>query len=126
MRSEVMSDVVVTVPKSFGLARWVDEGDPAGEPWSGELWAFYLYGGVPKIDPGERVYVVCNGKLRGYSPLIQLKTRNLSRDGATCALIRGGDAVAVTIPEAIVGFQGFRYRWWDASIEVPFPDWRKA
>ncbi|KKN87483.1 hypothetical protein LCGC14_0259380 [marine sediment metagenome] len=29
-------DVVVTVPKSFGLAHWVAEGDAAGEPESGE------------------------------------------------------------------------------------------
>ena len=28
-------DVVVTVPKSFGLDTWIEEGDAAGEPWSG-------------------------------------------------------------------------------------------
>src|ERR1700687_1060120 len=33
-----MSDVVVTVPLSFGLDRWIDEGDAAGEPWTGQLW----------------------------------------------------------------------------------------
>jgi len=117
-----MSDVVVTVPKSFGLQNWIDEGDAAGEPYTGQLWAFYLQA-VPKIEPGERVYVIYNGRLRGYAPLIQCKTRNLSRCAA-CALIRGGDAVAVTIPEKIIGFMGFRYRWWDYAIEVPFPDWK--
>lgn len=34
-----MADVIVTVPMSFGLLNWIDEGDPAGEPWSGEEWA---------------------------------------------------------------------------------------
>ena len=116
-------DVVVTVPKSFGLQRWIDEGDAAGEPWSGRHWAFYL-GATPNILPGERVYVVCDGKLRGYAPLVQVKTRDLSRC-AECALIRGGGAVAVTIPENIVGFQGFRYRWWDYADEIPFEDWMK-
>ena len=118
-----MSDVVVTVPKSFGLQTWIDEGDAAGEPWSGEYWAYYLQA-VPDIKPDERVYVVCQGKLRGYAPLVQLKTRDLQRK-AKCALIRAGGAVAVTIPEVITGFMGFRYRWWDRSIEVPFEDWKK-
>jgi hypothetical protein len=115
-------DVVVTVPKSFGIDKWIAEGDAAGEEWSGQLWAFYLPS-IPVINPGERVYVVYNGRLRGYSPLIQCKTRNLQRHAA-CALIRGGDAVAVTIPETIIGFRGFRYRWWGQSLEVPFPEWK--
>ena len=117
-----MSDVVVTVPKSFGLQTWIEEGDAAGEPWSGQLWAYYLQS-VPDIKPDERVYVVYNGRLRGFSPLIQCKTRDLARR-AKCALIRGGDAVAMTIPETIIGFMGLRYRWWDRAIEVPFPEWR--
>jgi hypothetical protein len=120
--AQTMSDVVVTVPKSFGLKNWIDEGDPAGEPWSGQYWAFYLPS-IPKIEPGERVYIVYDGMLRGYSPLIQLKRKRLQRRAA-CALIRGGDAVAVTIPEKIMGFRGFRYRWWRIETEKPFPDWK--
>ena len=89
-------------------------------PWSGKYWAYYLQS-VPEIDPGERVYVVCHGKLRGYAPLMQVKTRDLSRK-ARCALLRGGGAVAVTISEQITGFMGFRYRWWDRALEVPFPE----
>lgn len=112
-------DVVVTVPKSFGLQNWIDEGDAAGEPWTGQEWHFYLGGNVPKIQAGDRVYVVYNGKLRGYSPLIRI-----DRDGGRFALVRHGNARAVTIPEKIVGFRGWRYRWWDRSIEVQFPEWR--
>lgn len=111
-------DVVVTVPKTFGLAEWIAEGDAAGEPWSGEEWHFYI-GLAPKIEPGERVYVVCNGKLRGYAPLVRVEY-----GAERTALVRHGGAVAVTIDEYIQGFRGFRYRWWDTASEKPFPDWR--
>ena len=108
-----MSDVVVTVPKWF-WSDWIAEGDAAGDPPTGEEWIFYLHG-LPNIKPGERVYIVAHGKLRGYSPLVRLDARGL---------IRGAGAVAVTIDEPIKGFQGFRYRWWDRALEKPFPGWK--
>jgi hypothetical protein len=114
-----MSDVVVTVPRSFGLDTWIAEGDAAGEPWSGEEWHFYLGGPVPEMQPGDRVYVVYNNAVRGYAPLVRIE-----RDRHGYALVRHGGAVAVTIPEPVRGFRGFRYRWWDRGIEQPFPDWR--
>ena len=113
-------DVVVTVPKSFGLDHWINEGDAAGEPWSGDLWDFYLGGPIPDIKPGERVYVVYNGKLRGYAPLVRIE-----RTARGYSLVRGGGAVAVTIDRTIIGFRGFRYRDWDYSEERPFPDWKE-
>lgn len=113
-------DVVVTVPKSFGLDRWVAEGDAAGTPESGEEWAFYLGGGRPNIRPGERVYIVYNGKLRGYAPLVRVESTYFG-----CALIRKGGAVAVTIDRPIPGFRGFRYRDWEYADEKPFPEWRR-
>jgi hypothetical protein len=109
-----MSDVVVTVPKWF-WPEWIAEGDAAGEPESGERWVFYLHT-LPSIQPGERVYIVAHGKLRGYSPLVRV---------AETGLIRKGGAVAVTIDEPIKGFQGFRYRWWKQEDEKPFPNWRE-
>ncbi len=118
-------DVVVTVPKSFGLDVWIAEGDAAGEPWSGQKWGFYMGGHPPKIEPGERVYIVYNGKLRGYSPLIRLLVRpQTPMSRRNYVLVRGGGAVAVTIDREIKGFQGFRYRDWDYSEENPFPEWR--
>lgn len=114
-----MTDVVVTVPKSFGLAEWITEGDAAGDAWSGEEWHFYLGGPVPKMTKGDRVYVVFNGKLRGYAPL-----ERIERDGFRFALVRHGGAVAVTIDEYVRGFRGWRYRWWEVVSEMPFPDWR--
>lgn len=134
-------DVVVTVPKNFrygglkGLAAWISEGDAVGEPWSGAHWHFYLGGYPPDIKPGDRVYIVCEGKLRGYAPLVRLEqnmgpvnSARLQPTPEPCgyALVRYGGAIAVTIPEPIRGFQGFRYRWWNYKDEQPFPDWKTA
>lgn len=135
-----MPDVVVTVPKSFryagkrGLAAWITEGDAAGDEDdtfgpSGDEYEFYLGGARPKIEAGEQVYVVCEGKLRGYAPLVRLQGWDAfsPRSGA---LIRAGGAVAVTVvdtnglPRFIQGFRGYRRRWWERTEEVPFLDWR--
>jgi len=116
-----MPDVVVTVPKSFGWDRWIAEGDRAGEPWTGEEWGFYTWGARPRIEPGERVYVVHNGKLRGYAPLIRLVA---PLSFGQVVFVRGGGAIAVTIQAPILGFRGWRYAWWDRKIERPFPEWR--
>lgn len=75
--------------------------------------------GRPRIAPGERVYVVHAGKLRGYAPLIKVEY-----DNDRTHLVRGGKAVAVTIDESIPDFRGFRYCWWDRESEQPFPEWR--
>lgn len=114
-------DIVVTVPMSFGLDHWIGEGDAAGESWSGEYWEFGIGGSKPDIQPGERVYVVYNRKLRGYAPLVSLEWSARERRGY---LVRAGGAVAVTIAEPIIGFRGWRRRWWDTALEVPFPDWK--
>jgi hypothetical protein len=113
-----MSDVVVTVPKYLWL-EWLDEGDLPDEEETGDEYAFYLGGPKPDIRPGERVYVVAHGKVRGYAPLIRMAVL-----GGSYALIRGGGAVACTIAEPVTGFRGWRYRWWDYDDEQPFPDWR--
>lgn len=115
-----MSDVVVTVPKAV-WSEWIAEGDAAGEPPSGNGYFFTIPHPAPDIRPGERVYVVAHGRLRGYAPLVRL-----DRAFGSLALIREGGAVAVTIDQPIRGFRGWRYRWWNRSDEVPFPDWRTA
>ena len=76
---------------------------------------------MPSILFGDRVYVVCEDRLRGYALLVQM-----AREGRCIHLVRGGGAVAVTIPERITGFRGWRYRWWELTSEIPFPDWRTA
>lgn len=121
-----MPDVVVTVPKALWLD-WIDEGDAVGEPATGEEWGFFTAGMKPNIAPGERVYIVAHGRLRGYAPLTAVEWTP-SGNGAfgKVAFGRKGGAVAVTIPEPIRGFQGWRYRSWDRAIEIAFPDWKTA
>lgn len=112
--------MVVTVPMHF-WHEWIAEGDAVGEPASGEEWWFTLgRTGGPLIQPGDRVYIVAHGRLRGYAPLTRL-----ARDPDGClALCREGGAVACTIPRPVRGFQAWRYRFWERSEEVAFPGWK--
>ncbi len=131
-------DFVVTVPINFthpdapglkGLDAWVAEGDAAGDPWSGQEWAFTSYGVLPGCDVADsRLYIVCEDRLRGYSPITAIRyDQSRFRAGrAPIAFIRKGGAVAVTVRERIAGFRGYRRRWWERSDEVPFPDWKTA
>ena len=123
-----VADVLVTVPKSFGLDTWIEEGDLPGESWSGEEWHFYLGGRCPKIQPGERVYILYDGLLRGYAPLVRIENTvyqgRMGHRHSGYALVRHNDAVAVTIDEHIKGFRGFRYRWWKYEQERSFPEWQ--
>ena len=114
-----MSDVVVTVPKWF-WPEWIAEGDAVGEPESGEEWGFFLGGSRPDAGPGDRCYIVAHGKLRGFAPIVRVA--QTERGWAIC---RRGGAVAVTLPEPVPGFRGWRRRWWTRDVEVPFPDWRR-
>jgi len=114
-----MSDLVVTVPKTI-WAYWIQEGDPAGAPESGEEWAYWIGGAKPNIEAGERLYIVSWGKLRGYSPV----TRIIKKGDRGWGICRQGGAVACTIPEEIPGFRGYRKRWWDRDTETPYQNWR--
>jgi len=115
-------DVVVTVPKAR-WALWLSEGDRAGDDPTGQEYYFALGRNMPLIEPGERVYIVSWGRLRGYAPLVRLE-RALRGYKADFRLIRAGGAVACTIPAHVRGFQGFRYRWWDRAEERLYPTWR--
>lgn len=115
-------DVVVTVP--MGQWReWIEEGDLPGEEAQYESHFWIPRGALPKVRRNARVYVVAHGRLRGYAPMIRFEYDCQLRPDRSC-LVRAGGAVAVTIPETIRGFQGWRYRWWDTSSEYPFPTWR--
>lgn len=129
-------DVVVTVPKRL-WAEWLTEGDLAAAdaarapaPWAGVMeYGFTIGGGCPRPDmtPGDRVYVVAHGWLRGWAPFAYFDDgeRFGGRPGSW-AFVRRGDAVACCINEPIRGFQGWRARWWHRDAEVPFPTWRTA
>lgn len=123
-----MPDVCVTVPRNFrhpdapgkvGLAAWLAEGDPPGSEWSGQRWWFTTWGPRPNIVPGERVYVVCEGRLVGYAPLVELDFEEDRPGFGEVVFIRGGGAVACTIDQPITGFRGWRYRWWIREDEWP-------
>lgn len=111
-----MPDLVVTVPKWF-WGEWIAEGDTAGTPATGEEWGFYIGRRMPPIAPGERLYIVAHGLLRGYAPVTRVQP------GCIC---RRGGAVALTIDQVIPGFRGWRHRWWDPATEHDFPDWQTA
>ncbi len=138
--ARTVSDIVVTVPKNFkwgdkrGLAAWLSEGDAPGDVWDGELYDFSTWGFCPEIRHGERVYVCCEGMIVGYAPLVEMDFNGdtvvaMTEQGPLFApvrgcmarihLIRGGGAVAVTIPEKVIGFRGWRYRWWEYEVEQP-------
>jgi hypothetical protein len=113
-------DLVVTVPKWF-WPEWIAEGDAAGEPPTGTEWGFFMGGRKPPIGPGDRLYIVAHNRLRGYAPVTRL-----GRSEDKWVICREGGGVAITIPETIKGFQGFRKPWWPRDSEVPFPDWKTA
>lgn len=121
-----MSDVVVTVPKHMWEA-WIAEGDLPGEQAQYVSHFWIPAESLPTIQVGERVYIVAHGKLRGYAPLTGIERRcTLPGASSRACLLREGDAEAVTITEPVRGFQGWRYRWWDRTDEVPFPNWKAA
>lgn len=113
-------DVAVTVPKSQ-WREWLAEGDlPGEEP---KYVSHFWVASMPNIAPGERVYIISHGRLRGYAPLFDREHVCSLRSDRKC-LMRRGDAVAVTIPRPIRGFQGWRYRTWRREEEIPFPNWQ--
>lgn len=112
-----MTDIVVTLPQGT-LPEWAAEGDLPDEPWDGKTYYVWTIGRIiPRIDVGERVYVIYQRHLIGYAPLVRIAQVAPQRFG----LIRAGGAVAVTIPQEVKGFQGYRYRWWDRSEEYSIP-----
>lgn len=118
-----MPDVVVTVPKAIWFD-WIAEGDAVGEPPTGEEWGYTTWGPKPDIQPGERVYIVAHGRLRGYAPLSRLEYDHRQSGQGYVAFGRKGGAVAVTIPRPIRGFRGWRYVDWKREEEIPFPNWK--
>lgn len=116
-------DVVVTVPKGM-WNDWLAEGDLPDTPpqFRSHFW-IGQHTGLPDILPGERVYIVAHGQLRGYAPLVGMEKTCKLRNSRSC-LMREGGAVAVTITMPITGFMGWRYRWWDRAIEIPFPEFK--
>jgi len=124
-------NLVVSVTKTF-WKEWIAEGDAAGDPPTGIEWGYYIGGRKPNIHAGDRLYIVAHGRVRGYSPVTRLGRTDQSEFhesnkiniGHQWIICREGNAVAVTIPEVVRGFQGWRYVWWKQEDEIPFPNWK--
>jgi hypothetical protein len=118
-----MPDLVGTCPKDF-WEQWIAEGDAAGEPETGEEWNWETRHSLARtIGPGDRLYIVAHGKLRGYA-IVTRVTSDADERGYSYAIMRRGNAVACTIDESIPGFRGLRVRWWKREDERPFPNWK--
>jgi hypothetical protein len=114
-------DVVATCPRGFWNA-WIAEGSPAGGKDSRKEYAWWTKSRIVlKLQPGDRFYVVCRGKLRGWAPVTGVI---YNPDTEQFGVIRRAGAVACTIAKKIPGFQGVRNRFWNYEDELPFPDWR--
>lgn len=114
-----MPDLVGTCPKG-SWQEWIEEGDPAGTPASGEEWGWWTkHSLAATIKPGDRFYVVAHGRLRGYAPVVRVV-----QEGPIWVICRKGDAVACTIDKPIPGFRGLEKRWWSREDERPFPEWQ--
>jgi hypothetical protein len=101
-------DIVVTVTAKLWL-NWLCEGDLPGDPiLESGTWEFATSRPPKEWKPGQRVYVVAHGYLRGYGELLH---------AADNYLTRFGPGVACTVldqdtPKPIRGFQGWRYATW--------------
>jgi transcriptional regulator with XRE-family HTH domain len=118
-----VADLVVVVAYNHWAA-WLKEGDPAVVPPDKPVktkrrHALYLGTHEPVITPGERVYIVSHGRLRGYAPLIAIEKK-----GPAYYAIRGGGAVAVTLPRSLYLTHPIE-RTWSLAEEIPFPQWRE-
>lgn len=132
-------DVLVTV-KEEDWDRWLEDGDLAGDPWSGQEHGITVMG-HPKIEHGERVYILAGGIVRGYAPLIRAEVLWLRGKWRT-TLFRGGGARAMTPmcvypttcdcmpkwqaphPKRIVDHHPFQYRSWKYTEEWALIDWK--
>jgi hypothetical protein len=135
-----MTDIVVPVKR---WTDWLAMGDLAGQLWSGREHALSLHC-LPDIEPGERVYILHAGIVRGYAPLIRIE-QGFHAGRLLTYLIRGGGARAMTpmcsmpngcrckdsiwmAPHArhfgAIGV--FQYRDWDYRDEWLLGDWKTA
>ena len=118
-------DLVGVVPKNKWNA-WLKEGGCAGTKDTGKEWAWKTDNlrAVTKLQRGDRLYVVCNGRLRGYATITRVIQDGNNRH-PMFSICRRGDAVAVTIDEKIPVFRSLRKRWWEREKELDFPGWKK-
>ena len=104
---EGCGDLVITMDEATWQS-WLSEDSPFGPEH-----VVVVGSDPPEVGPGGRVYVVVDGRLRGYVPLARLD--RVQPDGV--AVVGRSWAVPVSINELIEDFQGWRYRWWPRARE---------
>lgn len=115
-------DLVGTCPMTE-WSEWLEEGDCAGDPDSGQTyWWNTRDWTAKKARQGARLYVVAHGRLRGFAIVRSV----IYLEGGDIAIVRAGSAVPVTLPDPVPGFRGLKARWWKREDEIPFPDWKTA
>lgn len=120
-------DLVGVCPKNV-WTEWLNEGDCAGTEESGAEYTWWTRK-LPlarNLTPGDRLYVVCDGKLRGYAPITRVIQEEDSMGRPIFGICRKGGAVACTIPESIPVQRSIKPRWWDRDHEIPFPGWKEC
>lgn len=133
-----LMDILINIPP-HRWADWLAEGDLAGAVWSGREHMLEILM-QPTIEPGERVYIMQGGIVRGWAPLLRME-RTYSMGRWMTQIIRGGGAQAVTAmclwPDLclcpilwrgphpkILTVRVMAYRSWDRIDEWRFPDWQ--
>ena len=79
---------------------------------------------LPKDETGHASFLSAfqSNILRYEQEVIEFERRLIR---SVMSALQVSDAVACTIPQAILGFRGLRLRWWKREDEQPFLEWKK-
>lgn len=82
-------------------------------PKPGKSWTLLVgHSRRLRVDVGDRLYVVHDGKLWGYGQVALITSRGKSASVLGCGAPR-----RTILPCKIRSFKGHRYRWWDRTAE---------
>ena len=110
-----MMDIIVTTPKSQ-MANAAQEAADCIAANGGEYFRRFAPSGVPRIHPGERVWYVEDGFIRGFCMVVGVKLASEMKCATTGREWPAGHYVIMDAtrwywikPIPMKGFQGFRY-----------------
>lgn len=102
-------DIIITVPKKI---KWSDYKKELAAAEEGAVLNFKV-SNFPKVKPGDRCYILYNGKIIGYHIISGIQEKDFKctttgRHWSGKFIQRTGKFHRIT-PIAMKGFQGFRY-----------------
>lgn len=104
-----MPDILITIPKSVDWSVYQLELDAAA---AGSTMNFKVPN-FPKVNPGDRCYVVYNGFVRGWMQVTGLKHDDFvcdtTGDRWSGKFVQRSGHFHPVKHEQVTGFQGFRY-----------------